>query len=578
MRYLPEPSNASFQPFWKQLVDKIQELLKSTPVLYPRSRGTLRAITTLRLPVPGSLDNYGNPLWDDIDPPVYLSSWYDSDDLATLKPYGLRNISLQEILARAKSDLQSILSRMKILKDEDWHSRAARLLACPFVKDSKNIMPQVQEMCLIPLQDGQWISANSGSIYYASSAGVQIPRDLGLNLIDPIAARNSDRKILFDYLGATEASTDQVRSIILNRYNSLRNPARVSLQTSRIHLEYLCVTQKLADVVVPIDFRNVYVYSQDESILYPTTTDVYEPDSRAYGAKELLKPTPSGPNPGDGAPGFSVPFLHQVYLEDIPHTPAEHPFSWTGFLIKYVNIRQLPRLVCTPATMPAHLSSITNYLQLHRPEVFLGVIHRYWRAEGRKIAARESTTAEMRAMEVLCRGGKKIQLFKTYLPTLSLERQQARYMEDKQFFPFLELHYPPHDDAGFDKWNYLHKNFGVGRYADLAFYLTILGSILDANKSAGDVKDSSKVYGVYGRIQANLLESEDQSGQKSKIRYALFRRDNCGAFHDAKDFVGNYSKRDALSLYRNSKGGAQYGRDLANVSGMAPKICRLSIR
>ena len=150
------------------------------------------------------------------------------------------------------------------------------------------------------------------------------------------------------------------------------------------------------------------------------------------------------------------------------------------------------------------------------------------------IAAKGSTIAEMRAMEVLCRGGGTIPLFKTYLPTPSLERLQARYMVDTEFFPFLKLLLPPRDDAESDGWDFLHTNFGVGRHDDLDFYLTILSSILDANESAETVMNSVRVYGVYSRIQASLVVSEDQS----KIRYGRSRRDNRNAFSDAKVFQG----------------------------------------
>ena len=122
-----------------------------------------------------------------------------------------------------------------------------------------------------------------------------------------------------------------------------------------------------------------------------------------------------------------------------------------------------------------------------------------------------------------------------YVP--SLERLQARYMVDTELFPFLKLLLPPHDDAESDGWEFLHTNFGVGRHDDLDFYLTILSSILDANESAETVMNSARVYGVYGRIQANLVP-EDQSRQERKIRYVRSRRDNRNAFSDAKVFQG----------------------------------------
>lgn len=536
MRYLPDPSNTTYQPFWKRLVDKIQSLLEFTPVLRSRNEGPLRLIKSLRLPTTDSKDKDNNPLWDDIDPPYYVSPSYSWYDLMTLKSYGLGYIYINEIVAHAKRDLESPHSKMKASRDEDWHSRAAKTLAAPFVKGWDRSKTTLRGMGLIPLQNGLWISSNNGPIYYSSNSGMRIPTDLGLNLIDPTAAGNPDRKNLFDHLGATEASIDHVRSRILDRYNPSRSVAVVSLQMSRTHLEYLYLAQKHADVVVPLAFSNVYVYTEKELRRWPNIIDVYKPDTHQYGARELLKPTPRGSNPGDSAPGFAIQFLNQVYFESIPDRPAGHPFSWPSFLEKYLNIQLRPRLVRYPIRESASLSDITLYLQRYRPELLLRVIHYYWRSEGQKIIRQQSTVTEMRTLEVLCRGGRTITLFKTYLPTPSLERLQARYMVDSEFFPFLALLFPPEDDAGSDDWDFLNKQFGVGRNDDLDFYLTMLNCILDANKSVETVVNMPRVYGVYGHIQAKLLLSQDQSTQRGKIMYVDLQGGNRAAFSDAKVF------------------------------------------
>lgn len=532
MRYLPDPSNASFQPFWKRLVDKVQSLLESTPVLRSRGEGPLRLIKSLRLLHLKAKDKDGNPLWDDIDPPCYLSPMYSSGDLIRLQSYGLRWVDMGELLARAERDLNSPSSRMKASKDEDWHSRAARMLAVPFIHNYEFIKPNLRVMAWIPLQNGQWISANSGPTYYASSAGVQIPKDLGLNLIDPTAAKNADRKILFDYLGATEASTDHVRQLILDRFRStdIVDAASVSLQTSRNHLEYLYLTHPREDVVVPLAFHSIFVFTQEEVPCWPYRIDVYKPDNDEYGAKQLLKRTPPGPDPGSGAPGLSVPFLHQVYLDGIPDKPAGHSLSWTDFLHRYLNVQKGPRLICNPTQESASLSEITHYLQRYRPELFLPVFHYYWPVEGQKIATKSSVVAEMRAMEVLCRRDCMTPLSLTYLPTPSLERLQARYMVDQEVFPFLKLPFPPNDDAESDPWEFLHTTFKVGRYDDLVFYLIILHCILSANKQAENVVNSPRVYGVYGRIQATLLACEVQSMPNGEIMYVKSPRDDWDTF------------------------------------------------
>ncbi|KIW90949.1 uncharacterized protein Z519_08732 [Cladophialophora bantiana CBS 173.52] len=77
-------------------------------------------------------------------------------------------------------------------------------------------------------------------------------------------------------------------------------------------------------------------------------------------------------------------------------------------------------------------------------------------------------------------------------------------MADSEYFPFLELPLPPSDDAESNTWEFLCTHFGVERDDELHFYVSILESIVDANKSAETVTNSPRLYGVYSRIQAGL--------------------------------------------------------------------------
>ncbi|RMZ79163.1 hypothetical protein DV738_g3554, partial [Chaetothyriales sp. CBS 135597] len=163
MRYLPDPSNLAFQGFWEKLVKKIQSLLASTPVLRPRNEGPLQPISSMRILRTGSIDKHGDPLWDDIDPPCYLSSKYARKDLKSLEPYGLQTLTMAQIIARAKADLRSPNSRMKTLEDEDWQSRAAEILTLPFTQGRQDRISELRALKLIPLQGGRWESARKGN-------------------------------------------------------------------------------------------------------------------------------------------------------------------------------------------------------------------------------------------------------------------------------------------------------------------------------------------------------------------------------------------------------------------------------
>ncbi|KEF63281.1 uncharacterized protein A1O9_01258 [Exophiala aquamarina CBS 119918] len=526
MRYLPSPESIHFAPFWKALVDKIKNLLEFTPILRPRSEGTLKTIKSLSRLSFEAMDREGNPLFDDIEPPGYLSCDYLFDDLEILKSYGLEYLHMGKVLDRVDKDLNSRASRLKSTDDQDWHSRTAKLLAMPFVMNwTVTTQERVRRLPLLPLQSGVWVSANNGPAYYAATEGVDIPKDLALSLIDPVAARNEDRKALFDHLGVVEAPTSLVRDMIHQKYREVANVNVVNLRTSRSHLEYLYLTQRQLDAVLPIFYR-IHVFTQDGRSVFPFETDTYASDNKPYGARELLKREEQGLNGGDGAPGLTVPFLHQDYFENVPEAPVGHPLSWRTFLNRYVFIRLSPRLIRNAGQDNASLSDITCYIQRHRPEIFMAVLHHYSQAEVKKIAEKNTTANELRKMEVLCRGDRMIALSETYLPTPTLECLQARFMADGEFFPFLKLLFPPKDDASSDPWEFLHSSFGVRRHDDLDFYLEIHHSILRENQSVVSSGSLARVFNLYQRIHSKLIESDNRSTEQGMVRELFETR--CG--------------------------------------------------
>jgi hypothetical protein len=521
MRYLPNPEAVHFTPFWKALVDKIKNRLESTPVLRPRSEGTLKTIKSLgRLPS-DAVDKEGNPLFEDIEPPGYLSRGYLFNDLEILEPYGLDYLHIGHFLDRVDKDLNSRASRLKSTDDQDWHARTAKVLAKPFIENWPNEQERVRGFPLLPLQTGVWISANSGPVYFAATEGVDIPKDLALSLIDPVAARNADRKALFDHLGVVEAPTSLVREMIYAMLGANENT--VNLQTSRSHLHYLYLTQRQLDASSPFPHR-AHVLTKDGRSVMPFFTDTYVCDYTRYGARELLKREEPGPGRGDGAPGFTVTFLHQGYFANVPEAPVGHPLSWRRFLNRYVFIRLSPRLIRKAFCDNASLSDITCYIQRHRPEIFVTVLYYYSQTQVKEIAEKNTTANELRKMEVLCRGDRMIALSETYLPTPTLERLQTRFMADGEFFPFLKLSFPPKDDASSDPWEFLHSSFGVGRHDDLDFYLEIHDRILMENQSVVSSGCLARVCTLYQRIHSKLVESDNRSSGQAMVRYLIFNK------------------------------------------------------
>jgi len=56
---------------------------------------------------------------------------------------------------------------------------------------------RVRALDLIPLNNGSWVRANDGEIFYSSVGDVPIPGDLGLRLLHPDPAKNAERREFF---------------------------------------------------------------------------------------------------------------------------------------------------------------------------------------------------------------------------------------------------------------------------------------------------------------------------------------------------------------------------------------------
>jgi hypothetical protein len=342
MRYLPQKIEYPWAPFWKVLIDKITYQLQSSKVLKPKSHGNLRRIQDMR-PLPGgTLDENGDPLFDDLDPEEYLASEYLIEDLDRLKDYGLRLMNMGEYITRVQRDLnRSFGSRMRSpATDEEWHSRAADNLNLPFVKNWSQSQTKVKALPLVPLTTGRWVSTSSCSVYYAHINGVPVPRDLSLYLVDPHAAENTDRKQLFDYLGVQESSVHEVRDLILEKYEYWGIPGEIDIATSQSHLRFFYLTTNLdgrSDSRLPKP--NLWMFDHLGRFRSPAVHDFYIPNDKPYGAQELFRSISPRSETYAAAPGLDVSFVHREYVENSPERPEGQAQPWAKWLKKSLFIK-----------------------------------------------------------------------------------------------------------------------------------------------------------------------------------------------------------------------------------------------
>ncbi|RDL38724.1 uncharacterized protein BP5553_03064 [Venustampulla echinocandica] len=222
MSYIPNDDKV-LSPFWSDLSTRMKGSLKTTPVLWPRSRSRLRLICQLKI-VPKQLkDCYGKPLVPDLpeEKEIYLhQDYYTLEPFVLLKliTLGPEAMSVHDCVEGIGRVAMSSTSNMKSA-DDDWHERIARLLLLVFEQPHlKTKIPYLRSLPLIPLGDQRWVSIADKAVYFPDTDDMPIPWDLGLRLIEPKAIRHAARKTLFTKLGVVDADKDIVRELILKKH------------------------------------------------------------------------------------------------------------------------------------------------------------------------------------------------------------------------------------------------------------------------------------------------------------------------------------------------------------------------
>jgi hypothetical protein len=508
MRYLPREDAYPWDSFWRRIIIDIETRLKDADIMEPARPGPRRPIARVVRHTPKELDRNGDPLFADINPPLYLSKRYRAADLNLLAGLGLKYTAMDRIVARVKHDLTLPNSRLKCHTDQDWHDRAAKLLQLPFTRNWPNRIQELRELDLLPLRGGGWISATAQHIYFSRIGELEIPSGLeGLHVICPTAATNVNRHRLFDLLGVEEADIGFIRSRILAIYPLSVN-ATITPSQGVEHIRFLYRTHQHAQP--PFRYDQLQVFSRTGRLIN-ISEDYYIPSDEPMGPTKLLEPTPPGPNPGDSASGYEVNFLHQCYLDDPPEQPSENSRSWVSWLMFHLRSRRNLRL-----TSPQRdwISDEAEYVSLERPDKFAEFVRTRWRDEGNILVEAISEPAITDA-SVPCIDWTMVPLGNVFLPTPPLKRLCARFLRECEFFPWLRVEEP----VQVQEWEPMAEGLGTLLPAsDLDFALEILEYLVHANQLAHDISEPERVYNLYKFIQAQVQLSDEPESSRDKVR------------------------------------------------------------
>ncbi|RFU29542.1 hypothetical protein B7463_g6794, partial [Scytalidium lignicola] len=519
MRYLPT-KDYPWEPFWNPVLDRIEQCLKQENIIRSDKEGVLRRIADLRDRPKYLSDQNGNLLFGDLDPGIYLSDKYNDEDVAKLREYGLSHPTMKEILLTVKQDLDAGDGKMFDNRtDQDWHTRAAKLLSRPFTKQWTKSMDEIRRLYIIPLCNGIYERIggdddNHNNIYYPSVSSVPIPRDLDEfeNLVEPKALENESRKILFDYLGVTTANIKQVRRSIFRKYK-YKNPY-IDLEDSFDHLRFLYLTQEWA--TEKENLERIKIHSQSGGSKVYSPCDCYIDNDEPYGPGELLKSGQDQDDGEEGSPSLKVNFVHPRYFED-PPAAKDGMLPWVEWLHTCLGIRRRIKIVSSDMSFSEECSYVANY----RPNKFLGMLRDAFEHGDQDPFEDDDFVEQLQATQVLCKSGEKFPLSETYLPIPKLVKR-CKGFTDCDSFPFLLL--PPFagdKEDGFLGWSFLD----LDREDDIGFRLSILKHIKRENPDPTYLEDSTKLLRLYQLIETACLEASDASEEREEIQ-EIFNQDS----------------------------------------------------
>lgn len=114
VQYIPGHNTA--HPRWQK---ELCEMLKQSN-LFQTQKGSKRRLSSLCYLSPDHCDQNNNPLFEDLDDDLYLSTEY-TKYLDILEPLGLRMVSIQQILERLRPYLAGLSPRIQDpCLDNDW--------------------------------------------------------------------------------------------------------------------------------------------------------------------------------------------------------------------------------------------------------------------------------------------------------------------------------------------------------------------------------------------------------------------------------------------------------------------------
>ncbi len=484
VRYIPTAN--IIHDMWGRLQASLTEALHTRKVFYSlEDQYRCWSAAQLRVVTDHFRDEKSEPLLPDLKSggTAYISNGYDQQlDLPVMKKLGTTDLSLSDFLERLSEDLEKddkARLRSTFVIDA-WQTKVSELLIKGLEFTKERYM--IQRLKIVPLDNGKWVCPLNASIFFPSSAEINIPKDLSLNLVDAGTLLNDRRRVLFSALGVTECAPVRVFPLIEQRYKDQR-----PLKYSNLYqdVEFLFWHNIALPANYPIYLATLHC---DKYRIGETFTGdwLYCPQSEdPHSMYNLL----GGVVPEELKSKIKIPRIG--YYDALKDRGVRNNLTGPEWLRSRANINVTPQLHSKPGfSCKLQLSAEMIYVMEHIPQHLLRVLERKraqyqkseeWDVRFKAVKVPVLDCAESRALE------------KTFLPLPKLKAKAAELCLSKSFGFLSEL--DGMEDIDVMKWRFLER-LGVGVEEDVSFWLALLRQA----RHTEDVK-TEYVFKIYLRLQ-----------------------------------------------------------------------------
>ena len=224
--------------FWDRLHTEIISDLKWTPLLSARNRksdlykpGLLRYVPSQYRFGVGDLDTLFDlpskgPGW------FHLAFEYDDVYQVLSRDLGVKTLSLSELCTEFEYWVAQVGTAGIKKKPVAWHKRVSQV----FKSGTGSVRKRLRRLPIIPLQNGAWVSADSGRVYLDFDSGDKVPVDLDISVVDPTATQDQTRRRFLEFLGIGKYNPRDVCDAIIELHRSLDNRATKNLISDAAYL------------------------------------------------------------------------------------------------------------------------------------------------------------------------------------------------------------------------------------------------------------------------------------------------------------------------------------------------------